>query len=172
MAILNQKILDFLGLESPVVQAPEVIEAGAVRRYAQAIMDEDEIFAARATTTPYGGPVAPPFFPTHMFRRALGTPDPLVSHAGDPDFDGAVGSSIRGLPDLPIDGKTRLNGGSEVEFFAYARHGESVRMKSRYADITQRESSKGPMIFVVTETDYFTESETLLMRVRSTAIYR
>ncbi|GAA4341972.1 hypothetical protein GCM10023144_43330 [Pigmentiphaga soli] len=172
MATLTQELLDFVGMESPAIEAPEPVEAGAVRRYAQAIMDEDPIFAPGSDTAPFGAPVAPPLFPTHMFRRPFGTPDPLTEHAGDPDFDAAVGSSIRGLPELPIRGKTRLNGGSEVEFFRYARHGERVRMKSRYADMTQRESGKGPMVLVVVETDYLAPSDELLMRVRSTAIYR
>ncbi len=172
MATLNASLLAFIGMESPTVDAPEPVEAGAVRRYAQAILDEDPIFAAGSTAAPYGGPVAPPFFPTHMFRRPLGTPDPLTEHAGDPNFDAAAGSTIRGLPELAISDKTRLNGGSEIELFRYARHGERVRMKSRYADITQRESSKGPMVLVTIETDYFTSADELLMRVRSTAIYR
>jgi acyl dehydratase len=172
MVTLNQELLNFVGMESPVVDAPEPVETGAVRRYAQAIMDEDPIFAFGSSQAPFDAPVAPPLFPTHMFRRTFGAPDPLTEHAADPDFDAAVGSSIRGLPELPINGKTRLNGGSEVEFFRYARHGERVRMKSRYADMTQRESSKGPMVLVVVETDYYTVSDELLMRVRSTAIYR
>lgn len=172
MANLTPEILEFQGVESPTIEAPECVEAGAVRRYAQAIMDEDPIFAPGSDAAPYNAPVAPPLFPTHMFRRPLGTPDPLVEHAGDPDFDAAVGSSIRGLPELPFSGKTRLNGGSEVELFRYARHGERILMKSRYAEMTERESSKGPMVLVVVETDYFTPKSEILMRVRSTAIYR
>jgi hypothetical protein len=66
----------------------------------------------------------------------------------------------------------RLNGGVEVEFFRYARHGERVVMKSRYAEIVEREGSKGPMVLAKVDTDYLTGDGALLLRVRNTGIYR
>lgn len=168
MKLLTEDLRRLVGMESLTVTAPEPVEQGAVRRYAQAIMDEDPIFA------PGGGaaPVAPVLFVSHIFRRPFGSEDPLAVNAANPDFDGAVGSAIRGLPDLPLPGLTRLNGGSEIECFRYARHGESVCMKSRYVDIYERDSSKGPMILAVVETRYFTDAGETLLIVKNTAIYR
>jgi hydroxyacyl-ACP dehydratase HTD2-like protein with hotdog domain len=117
-------------------------------------------------------PIAPPLFPTHMFRRGFGEPDVVSERAGDPDYDGAIASSSRGLPDLPLPNMVRLNGGVEVEFFRYARHGERVVMKSRYAEIVEREGSKGPMVLAKVDTDYLTGDGALLLRVRNTGIYR
>ena len=165
-SLLTADVLAFLGMESPVVEAPDPVEGGSVRRYAQAIMDPDPIFGKE------GGAVAPALYPTHMFARPFGSPDPLARVEEYPNYDGAVGSSIRGLPDLPIASGTRLNGGSEIELFRYARHGEKVRMQSRYADIQERQSSKGPMIIVVIETRYFVDKDDVLLIVRSTALYR
>jgi hypothetical protein len=71
-----------------------------------------------------------------------------------------------------LPGRALLNGGSEIEFFRYACHGESVVQRSSYADIYERQSKNGPMLFVVTETEYLTQSGELLMRARRTAIRR
>lgn len=167
VSYLTAEVLGFLGKQSPVLEAPEPVEAGAVRRYAQAIMDDDVLYQASAAA-----PIAPALFPTHMFRRHFGEADVLTDEAGNPDFDGAVGSSSRGLPELPLPPLVRLNGGMEIEFFRHARHGEHVQMKSRYADISEKQGSKGPMLLVVVETDYFTADEQPLLRVRNTSIYR
>lgn len=174
MALLNEEVRRFIGLTSEWETACEPVERGAVRRYAQAIMDDDPIYHSEAATeaSRYRGPVAPPLFPTGMFRRPFATPDPLSESAQDPDFDGIVGSTAQGLPELPLKGLALLNGGSEVEFFRYARHGETVRARARYADIRERESAKGAMIFVIIETEYRTGRDELLMRVKKTIIRR
>ena len=174
MAILTDDMRRFIGVESPVLSAPEPVELGAVRRYAQAILDEDPIFAQDEAAREAGlpGAVAPPLYPVQSFRRAFGAPDPLVARATDPDFDGSVGSSIRGLPELPTAGLVRLNGGSEMELLRYARHGERISIQARYASITERQTSKGPMIIVVIETSYFTTPDDVIMKVRSTSLLR
>ncbi len=135
MTLLTDEIRSFIGAESQTVAACDKVEPGAVRRYAQAIMDDDPDYAAGAEAARYGGPVAPPLYPSFMFRRPYGTPDALTLRAEDPDFDGLVAAASDGLPELPLPGLALLNGGSEIEFFRYARHGESVVQRSRYADI-------------------------------------
>ncbi len=172
MTILTDEIRSYIGLQSEWVTACDTVEPGAVRRYAQAILaDDDPSYAAAAHPGRYGGPVAPPIYPAFMFRRPLGTPDVLSERAEDPDFDGLVSSASDGLPELPLPGRALLNGGSEIEFLRYARHGEAVTQRSRYADIYERQSKTGPMLFVVVETDYAAGDEVLL-RVRKTLIRR
>lgn len=170
--MLTDEIRGFIGRQSEAVTACDTIEPGAVRRYAQAIMDDDPNYGPGATPARYGGPVAPPLYPAFMFRRPLGTPDVLTERAEDPDFDGLVASAGDGLPELPLPGRALLNGGSEIEFFRYARHGEAVTQRSRYADIYERESKNGPMLFVVTETEYRTGDDELILRARKTVIRR
>ena len=174
MALLTEALKKYIGLQSETETACDPVERGAVRRYAQAIMDEDPIYSeACANNARFGGPVAPPLYPTHMFRRAFGAPDPLQLRARDPDFDGLSATSAQGLPELePIKHLALLNGGSEIEFFRYARHGESVTLRSRYADIVEKETSKGPMLFVTIETEYRNGDGELLMTVRRTLIRR
>lgn len=174
MSILPPAAKAFIGMESATETACDPVERGAVRRYAQAIMDEDPIFwEPCGDNERYGGAVAPPLFPTHMFRRSFGLPDPMQTHGTDPDFDGIGPPAAQGLPEIePLRGFALLNGGSEIEFLRYARHGEQVTLKSRYADIYEKETSKGPLVFVVIESEYRNGAGDLLMRTRRTQIRR
>lgn len=174
MALLPEAAKKYIGLTSEKETACDVVEAGAVRRYAQAIMDEDPIYAPSGDAhVRYGGPVAPPFFPTHMVRRPLGAPDNVQKYARDPDFDGIGPTAAQGLPEIePLKGMSLLNGGAEVEFFRYARHGETVTVQSRYLSITEKETSKGPIILVVIESDYCGTDGSLIVKSRRTQIRR
>ncbi len=173
MTILTDEIRSYIGRLSERVTATDAIEPGAVRRYAQAIMaDHDPDYAPDAEPPRYGGPIAPPIYPAFMFRRPYGTPDVLSERAEDPDFDGLVSSASDGLPELPLPGRALLNGGSEIEFLRYARHGEQVVQQSRYADIYERQAKAGPMLFVIVETEYRTADGELLLRARKTIIRR
>lgn len=175
MALLPEEAKKYIGIRSETQVACDVIERGAVRRFAQAIMNENSIYdRACADNVRYGGPVAPPLYPSHIFRRAFGTPDPIQDRAGDPDFDGIDGAaSMWGLPEIePLKGMAVINGGTEIEFFRYARHGESVTVSSRYADIKEKETSKGPIILVIIESELRNGEGDLLVRVVFTAIRR
>lgn len=172
--VLPEGCKAYVGLESQTEVACDPVERGAVRRFSQAIMDEDPIFSVPVkSNSRYGGAVAPPLYAAHMFRRAFGTPDPLTINANNPDFDGLGATSSQGLPEIkPLEGYALLNGGMDVELFQYARHGETVVLKSRYASITGKDTSKGPMIFVVIESEYRNGAGELLIRTRRTQIRR
>lgn len=171
--LLTPEVQGLVGVESGVETACEPVERGAVRRYVQAYMDDDPMFHEGLWREGQKGAVAPPLFPMNMFRRPFGTPDPFAEHEGNPDFDGIVGSTAQGLPPLPLPkGIGLLNAGTEVEVFRYARHGESVTAKSRYHSITEKQSSKGPMLLVIIETEYHGSDGGLLLRVRKTQIRR
>jgi len=174
MALLTEALKKYIGMQSETEIACDPVERGAVRRYAQAIMDEDPIFSEPcANNARFGGPVAPPLFATHMFRRAFGAPDAIALRARDPEFDGLSSGASSGLPELePIKHLALLNGGSEIEFFRYARHGETVKLRSRYADIVEKETSKGPMLFVTIEAEYRNGDDELLLKARRTLIRR
>ncbi len=172
MALLTDEVKKFIGMEGPAFPACEPVERGAVRRYAQAIMDHDPIYDSAEAGARYGGAVAPLLFPNFMFRAPFGSPDVMTDRAGDPDYDGIVMGVGNGLPELPLHGLALLNGGAEVEFFRFARHGETVLQKSRFADIYEKETKSGPMIFVIIQTDFFTDSGDVLMRNTKTIIRR
>jgi hypothetical protein len=172
MAILTDALRAYIGVSAERFPAWDPVERGAVRRYAQAIMDDDPAYVGAAPAARWAGPVAPPLYPVFMFRTPFGAPDSLSERASDPDFDGLVAGTSNGLPELPLHGMALLNGGSQLEFFRYALHGERVYQRSRYADLYERESRNGPMLFVVIETDYETEAGELLVRNRKTLIRR
>lgn len=161
-----------VGVWSDPESACEPVEQGAVRRFAQAIMDESPFYdASPSISTPYGGPIAPPLFPNHMLRRPLGAPDLVQQRAGDADFDGVVPAAglapLAGLSHLAV-----LNGGSEFEIFRYARHGETVTVRHRYAGIHEKSSSKGVLVVVVIEGEIRTGGGELLLRSRRTLLRR
>ena len=90
MSLLPEAAKAYIGLEATTEIACERVERGAVRRYAQAIMDEDPIFREPcATNARYGGPVAPPIFPTHMFYwRDFGMPECVADAPPGPACNG------------------------------------------------------------------------------------
>jgi acyl dehydratase len=171
VTLLTPEIEALVGLESAEVAACDAVERGSVRRFAQASLDDDPIYYDPATAARFGGPVAPPLFPMTMFRDDFGSPDVLVERAADPEFDGIVGATVQGLPPLPVKNLALLNGGTEIELFAYARHGDRVTAKSRYEKIYEKAGKAGPMLFVIIATDY-RAADRLLLRVRKTQIRR
>lgn len=161
-----------VGVWGETVVACDAVEPGAVRRFAQAIMDDDPAYAADGPgDRRAGGPVAPPLFPNHMLRRPFGTADVVQARADDPDFDGVVPAP--GLP--PIEALARwpvVNGGSEFELFRYARHGETVAVRQRYAEIAEKRSATGTLVVVVVESEMRTAAGELLLRARRTLLRR
>jgi hypothetical protein len=175
MGMITDALKAHIGVWSDTETACDPVEQGAVRRFAQAIMDDDPDYGPDAPPSSrcgrYGGPVTPPLFPNHMLRRAFGTPDVIQANARNPDFDGVV--PARGLPEiaalahLPV-----LNGGSEFEFFRYARFGEFVTLRQRYADIYEKPAREGSLVFVVIESEIRTAGGEMLLRARRTLLRR
>lgn len=172
---VTDEVKSYIGMETDVGRCWDVVERGAVRRFAQAIMDLDPAFMDEdyAAQTPYGKPVAPPLFPLMMSRMPYDGPDIISERAEDPDYDGTGGAvTSNSLPPLPLGNLALLNGGSQVELFRYLEHGEGLSFRHRYADIYERETSKGLMVFVITETDYLDDAGELVARVKRTTIRR
>jgi acyl dehydratase len=153
----------------------EPVERSEVRRFAQAVMDDDPIFwdDAYAKNTRYGEVVAPPLFPLFAHRRPPGSPDPLASAVTDPDFDGFVGLLTTGLPPVPLPNLPRLlNGGNEVEFYQLPKLGDRITARAKYLDIYEKTGRSGTMVFIVIETRYTNQHDALLMISRLTLIRR
>ena len=174
MPRLTDDIRALIGCRTPLQRCCDVVEAGAVRRFAQAIMDPDPIYAdaAHAAGTRYRQPVAPLLFPTAMLRLPFDGADRLQERAADPAFDGAVGSATYGLPQLPLDNSPIVNGAVEVEFRRFAKHGEEVFLEAAYEDIAEKETSKGWMLFVHYDCKYVDRHGELLVRYRRIQVRR
>jgi hypothetical protein len=172
VGLIASDLQALVGAWSEAEPACDPVEQGAVRRHAQAIMDDDPAYGPDAPhDSRFGGPIAPPLFPVNMQRRPFGAEDVLQQRAGDPDFDGVVPAT--GLPPLgSLSTLPVLNGGSEFEFFRHARHGEQVTVRQRYADIHEKATSKGMLVVVVIEGEYRTHEGELLLRSRRTLLRR
>jgi len=179
-SFLTDEIRAYIGVETDLLPAFDPVERGAVRRFAQAIMDLDPAFMGEGEAAArYGGPVAPPLFALTQHRPPFDAPDFLSERAGDPDFDGtraetvpAAAGARTSLPPLPLGPLALLNGGSEIELYRYLRHGETLATRSRYADIYERQTSKGLMLFVIVDIDYLDADGQPVARVRRTTIRR
>lgn len=165
----------FVGVTAPPrMSAP--LGQDELRRFVQAIMDDDPAYYdpdAAARSKP-GEIVAPPLYPVHIFRRPLGTPDPLQAVIDNPEHDGiGTDSGTHGLPPIPSRFKRRLNGGNEVEFFRCLRPGERAVAKPRYKSVEVKRTRSGDdMMIIVIETRWETEAGELLMINRQTSLRR
>jgi acyl dehydratase len=172
---ITPEIKALIGLEGEPQIAWELVERSEVRRFAQAVMDDDPIFwnDAYAKNTRYGGVVAPPLFPLFVPRQPPGSPDPLATAATDPDFDGFAGLLTTGLPPIPLPQLPRLlNGGNEVEFYQLPRLGDRITARARYLDIYEKTGRSGTMVFILVETRYTNQQDDLLLISRVTYIRR
>jgi hypothetical protein len=154
--VLTAAQTGLVGRSGRLQVAPEPVELGSVRRFAQAIMDPDPIYHDPDVAGPrFGGVVAPPLYPLHAIRPAPGDPDPLDPALADPDFDG-VGELLPsyGLPALHLPLKRLLNGGNEVRVRSLARVGETIIAISSYEQIYEKRGRGGPLVFVVVLTRF------------------
>jgi acyl dehydratase len=172
---ITPEIKALIGLEGEPQIACEPVERSEVRRFAQAVMDDDPIFwdDAYARNTRYEAVVAPPLFPLFAHRRRPASPDPLDAAAIDPDFDGFVGLLTSGLPPVPLPTLPRLlNGGNEVELYQLPTLGDRITARAKYLDIYEKTGRSGTMVFIVVETRYTNQHDALLLISRLTLIRR
>lgn len=125
------------------------IERGAMRRFAEAIGDNNPLFndESGARKTRHGGMIGMP-----TFYRSLGSPIPNVNIP-------ALGDSFRGL-----------DGGSDWEYFHPIRPGDRITVQSKLADLRESEGRLGPMVFITIETSYTNQFGELCATQRSTGI--
>lgn len=166
----------YRGLVGPLLTSPAVLERDALRRFTQAIMDDDPLYHddTHARQTLFGEVVAPPLMPVHMFRRAPGSPDPLRAIQDDPDSDGTAGSDslYLGLPPIETPFKRLLNGGGDIEFYRALKLGEAATAQARYLDVELKLGASGAFVAFVIETTWRTGAGELLLIQRRTFIWR
>jgi len=166
----------YVGLTAPPMTAALPLESDTLRRFVQAIMDDDTVYYddAAARASKYGAVCAPPLYPLHAFRRASGTPDPLDALIADPDLDGAGDGddAYYGLEHIKVPFNRILNGGNEVEIYRCLQAGERAVASPRYASVTPKKGASGDFLLVVIETRFTTEHGDLLMIARHTMVWR
>lgn len=123
------------------------VEKGHIRRFAEAIGDENPLFcderAARQTW--YGGVTAPP-----TFLRAAGSAIPVI-----PELD---------------EFEQVLDAGSEWEYSEPVRVGDVITAELGVKNVLARNLSVGPSVFVVFEATYTNQLGQVVARQRLTLI--
>src|ERR1700687_6220356 len=123
------------------------VERGAIRRFAEAIGDENPLFnnEQEARKRRFGGMIAPPTFCRSLSAAIVDVKLEM------PQFRG-------------------LDGGSEWEYFEPIRPGDRITVQTKIADLRESAGRLGPMVFITTETSYTNQFGQVCALQRSTAI--
>ena len=172
----SDEYAQYRGMTAPPQTAAMPLERDAIRRFVQAIMDDDPIYWSdeAAAQSRFATITAPPLYPVHAFRRAPGTPDPLDSIIADPNADGTAGNDTIGfgLPPVVSPFTRLLNGGNEIEFFRSLHLDETAVVTARYADVSVKHGSSGALLLVVVESTFATQAGETLLVNKQTLIWR
>lgn len=143
--------------------APRRVEvtAQAIRRFAQAIGDDDPLYHddAYATTTRHGGLVAPP-----LFCQSLAYADVPVSQL-PPD-----GSPLETI--APVPAERLVGGSSEYHVERLVRPGDVITVTTRPSTVTKKEGRTGTLYLIEVETLFTDAQGRPVARERATYIKR
>ena len=145
--IITPELRRWVGMEAQL--GIEVVEAGAIRRFADAIKDPNPLYRDEeyARNTPYGGIVAPPTF-IHALR--------------------SIGYSSINPGPMPWKNTTVLNGGNDFEYLEPIRPGDIITGKVKLVEISARQTKQlGPMIITVAEMTYTNQNGEVVAKQRS-----
>ena len=106
------------------------------------------------------------------FCEAIGDDDPRWREEAPPTFVVALGSEIPPMPEALEYGKGWLNGGDRFEYLEPIRIGDTIRTRTRLADVYEKQGSSGGLLFLITETEYVNQHGRTAVRVRGTRIRR
>lgn len=144
-------VVDFdrsvLGVESAPISYE--VEKGAIRKFAEAIGDEDPIYHEERAAQAAG------------FKTLIAPPTFLCTFRA------------QDLPDLKLQfGRVRLNGGNEYEYYQPLYAGDTITVTAKYADVTERTGRTGNMVFVITELTFKNQQGEVVAKGRNTGIMR
>ncbi|HXH11966.1 MAG TPA: MaoC family dehydratase N-terminal domain-containing protein [Alphaproteobacteria bacterium] len=136
-----------LGVESAPITYD--VEKGAIRKFAEAIGDDDPIYHDEKAAQAAG------------FKTLIAPPTFLCTFRA------------QDLPDLKIQfGRVRLNGGNEYEYYKPIYAGDTITVTAKYVDVTERTGRTGKMVFVITELTFKNQQGDVVAKGRNTGIMR
>lgn len=126
------------------------VEKRHIRQFAEAIGDPNPIYRDEeyAKATSYGGIIAPLTYPI------------------------AIGQDSGEELDLGLDQKRMLHGEQEFIYYRPIRPGDRLHCQMKVTDVYEREGQRGPMQFVVLDTEMKDDSGELVVISRTNIIYR
>lgn len=140
--------------------APEPLGRAAIRYFATAVGDDNPLYTDRsyARDHGFGDVIAPP--------TMLAESNQYLTHSRDED--GFAGHAW----DLEVPGTRVVRGGNSYEFGAPAGPDTVVTVAWRIADMTERRTSAGqPMLVVTSEATYTDQHGTHLLTNTETLVY-
>jgi acyl dehydratase len=126
------------------------VEKGAIRKFVEAIGDADPIYRDEQAAQAAG------------FKTIVAPPTFLCTFRAQE------------LPDLCLafDGRVRLNGGNEYEYYTPVYAGDTITVTAQYADVAERTGRTGKMVFVFTDLTFTNQHGDVVARGRNTGIMR
>jgi acyl dehydratase len=178
-ALMTPEVKALIGQSTDVREMYDVVDRESIRRFVNAIPDQDPRHWDEELAGPrYGGVTTPPVLVSYIAgRRPPSVEDNLHEQMlEDPFRDGAGGgrrtsgrtlTSVRSL----IETRTHLHTGDEVLLYRYPRLGDKIFYQTKYSDIRESRSRSGrPMLWVTTETRYWNQDDETIMVFRTTGV--
>ncbi len=160
--LITDEIRSWIGRETP----PWTIEASRldIKRFAVATDDLNLLYLdeEHAQQSPYGGIIAPPLF----YMAPLTNP----VRESELRLDGLPYEGKFPIPPTPLP--RLMDGGTEIEFFAPIRAGDTITGRCKITDIYQKDGRSGPLIFVVRESTYTNQRGEVVLIEKGAAILR
>jgi acyl dehydratase len=161
MTLLTEEVKAWIGREV-TYESPDELGRASIRYFALAIGDDNPLYFddEYARANGYDGVIAPPTLvcETNQF----------IGASPNRDADGYLGHTW----DLPVSGCRLVRGGNDYEFFRPVRPDDRITVTWRLAGITERTSSSGaPMLVVSSDATYTSRGETVAVN-KETLIYQ
>lgn len=106
------------------------------------------------------------------FAEAIGDPNPRWHEEAPPTFLVALAGETPQLPEALAYGKGWLNGGDRFEYQRPIRAGDRLTVRTRLADVYEKQGSSGSLLFLVWEHEYRDAAGALVARLQGTRIRR
>lgn len=154
--LVNEEVRALIGARGPVRSSPDEVSTSEIRRFAQAIFDDNRIFyddeAARKSR--FGSRVAPGMFTINSLRPNIPfVDDPLRwANAEDEMYRVAV------TEELPRpkqwEGLYHFHASDDVEFYRLPHVGDRLSAHPYLKDIYEKSGRNGALAFYVVRTDW------------------
>lgn len=131
--------------------APLTIELGAVRKYAEAIHDDNPLYwqLEAAVASIHGGVPMPPGFLITAMRSG-----------GERDLQ------------IPLPTTRRVRGEDEFEFLRPVVAGDTITAETRITGIEPKEARSGFLVIITTQTTYYNQRDEAVLIDRAKVVKR
>lgn len=106
------------------------------------------------------------------FVEAIGDPDPRWSEFAPPTFTVTMLQEPPEFPSAWKYGTGWLNGGDRFEYLEPIRIGDVLRTSTQLRDVYEKQGSRGPLLFLIFETEFLNQDHKVVVKHTGTRIRR